>query len=344
MGNALATVNIPALQMDESELVSVLKNSLFPGATLASIKAVIGYCKAGGLDPLQKPVHVVPMYVTEKLPDGTEKKGMRDVVMPGIGLYRTQAARTGEYAGMSEPEFGPDVQFGAVKHPEWCRVSITRLVNGRECTWTAKEFWTENYATAGRDTTAPNAMWKRRPYGQLAKCAEAQALRKAFPEVGSMPTADELEGKPHALDDEGVTIDGETGQLDKARIEPPRRKSEQAPKLSPDERNARLDDPKTVEGEVMPEGAEPPRQDEGKAPPAAETRRPAAATPGSTEPASAGLLKTIRAEAAAKNIKEADLLKMAPVQVESLEQLQKGHAAALLGLVKVFKPGDAAEA
>ncbi|CAJ0997499.1 hypothetical protein SODG_005668 [Sodalis praecaptivus] len=44
-------------------------------------------------------------------------------------------------------------------------------------------------------TTVPNAMWKKRPYGQIAKCAEAQALRKAWPEIGQQPTAEEMEGK-----------------------------------------------------------------------------------------------------------------------------------------------------
>jgi hypothetical protein len=38
-------------------------------------------------------------------------------------------------------------------------------------------------------------MWLKRSRGQLAKCAEAQALRKAFPEVGAQPTAEEMEGK-----------------------------------------------------------------------------------------------------------------------------------------------------
>jgi hypothetical protein len=55
-------------------------------------------------------------------------------------------------------------------------------------------------------------MWTKRPYGQIAKCAEAQALRKAFPEMtGSQPTADEMEGKP--LDYDGNTIDGATGEI-----------------------------------------------------------------------------------------------------------------------------------
>jgi hypothetical protein len=52
-------------------------------------------------------------------------------------------------------------------------------------------------------------MWLRRPYAQIAKCAEAQALRKAFPEVGAQPTADEMEGKSL----ETNVIDASTGEV-----------------------------------------------------------------------------------------------------------------------------------
>ena len=181
------------VQMDETELMQVLQSSLYPGAAMQSVKLVLGYCKAAGLDPMQKPCHIVPMW-------DKNTKSMRDVIMPGVGLYRTQAARTGEYAGMSEPEFGPDVvgSVGGVEitYPKWCKVVVKRqMSNGTLAEFPAIEFWLENYATAGKDSAAPNAMWKKRPYGQITKCAEAQALRKAFPEVGSAPTADEMEGK-----------------------------------------------------------------------------------------------------------------------------------------------------
>lgn len=179
----------------EDELILVLQNSLYPGAQIGSVRMVLGYCQAAGLDPMQKPVHIVPMW------DG-KQGGMRDVVMPGVNLYRTQASRTGRFAGMTEPEYGPmmeEVIGGAtIKYPEWCKVTVSRLLdNGTVATFTAREYWMENYAVKGgkEKSIAPNAMWTKRPRGQIAKCAEAQALRKAFPECGSQPTAEEMEGK-----------------------------------------------------------------------------------------------------------------------------------------------------
>lgn len=180
-------------QEKERELIHILKDSLYPGAADDSVRMVIGYCRAASLDVMKKPVHIVPMW-------DNKAKAMRDVVMPGIALYRIEASRTGEYIGKSEPEFGPIIttELGGVRvrFPEWCRMTVRRLVHGRECEFTAKEYWLENYATAKKDTDAPNAMWKKRAFGQLAKCAEAQALRMAFPEqTGGTNTDDEMEGK-----------------------------------------------------------------------------------------------------------------------------------------------------
>lgn len=182
-------------KQNEQELIQVLQNSLYPGAAVGSVQMVLNYCAAAGLDPMQKPVHIVPIW-------DSKIGGMRDVVMPGIGLYRTQAARSGNYAGVSEAEYGPDVteKIGGfeITYPVWCKVSVKRLLpNGQIAEFSATERWKENYAIKGgkEKSVAPNAMWAKRPYAQLAKCAEAQALRKAFPEFGSAATADEMEGK-----------------------------------------------------------------------------------------------------------------------------------------------------
>lgn len=199
---APAASHIPALAMDEEELMGVLLSSVYPGAKPASVKLVVNVCRAAGKDPLKKPYHIVPMSVKtgRKKQNGYDETEMRDVIMPGINDYRTDAARTGQHAGTSEPEFGPDVtaKLGEVTitYPQWCKVAVQRrLASGELVTFTAKEFWMENYATQSRDNPAPNAMWKKRPYAQIAKCAEAQALRKGFPEVGNQPTYEEMEGK-----------------------------------------------------------------------------------------------------------------------------------------------------
>lgn len=199
--NAITKTESSALALSEDDLMRVLQSSLYPGAAPASIKLVIGYCRAAGLDPMQKPVHIVPMW------DGKTKQ-MRDVVMPGVNLYRTQAARSGQFAGMSEPEFGPDVTVTlggqSITFPVWCRVTVKRLLsNGTVAEFTAREFWMENYAAKGgqEKSIAPNAMWTKRPRGQIAKCAGAQALRIAFPEIASAPTADEMEGKTVQADE-----------------------------------------------------------------------------------------------------------------------------------------------
>ena len=186
--------------IDESTW-SALKNSVYPGAKEESILMVIDYCRARNFDPLLKPVHIVPMNVKNSQTNNNE---WRDVVMPGIGMYRIQADRSGTYAGSTEPEFGPLVsmdfrgegnQVETINFPEWCKITVYKVVNGNPVAFSAKEMWLENYATAGRNTQIPNAMWKKRQYAQLAKCTEAQALRKAWPEIGQQATAEEMEGK-----------------------------------------------------------------------------------------------------------------------------------------------------
>ena len=219
MNTAVATLK-PAGQSlavaeHEAAVRTALKTSLYPGAADASVDLVLAYCKAAGLDPMQKPVHIVPMW--------DSKSGqMRDVVMPGIGLYRVQAARSGDWAGVSEPEFGPmqTEKIGGVDitYPEWCRVTTRRLMrDGKIAEFTSVEYWIENYAVKGgkEKSIAPNAMWQKRPRGQIAKCAQAQSLRLAFPEIGSQPTAEEMEGK---------TIDAEATVIQSDRVAMPQAK------------------------------------------------------------------------------------------------------------------------
>ena len=185
--NALATI-------EESKAIEVLGKSLYPNASHESIGLVLAYCKARNLDPFQKPVHIVPMY-------DKASKSMRDVIMPSIDLYRLQASRTGLLAGISEPDFGYDNNGNL----ESCRVTVRRLLpTGNVAEFSAREYLSE--------CVASSPIWNKRPKGMLAKCAESQALRRAFPEFSSGPSAEEMDGKsvneeaelhtPTSIDDE----------------------------------------------------------------------------------------------------------------------------------------------
>lgn len=245
---ALESFQLPTIfALPEDQQIATLCSSLYPGARPESALMVLNYCRAANLDPMQKPVHIVPMDVKTGRVDGNGKDiyEKRDVVMPGIGLYRIQATRTGSYAGQDEPEFGECVPLSYSKKettwvdsgrgrqkredwvnaelnfPRWCKVTVYRIVQGVRYAFTAKELWLENYGTQSRWSEAPNAMWEKRTFAQLAKCAEAQALRKAFPDaVSSAPTADELEGKRYdfELEEGGTATD-----VKAAPAEPPRK-------------------------------------------------------------------------------------------------------------------------
>ena len=172
-----------------------LTDAIFPSASSTeAIILALSYCKARKLDPFKKPVQIVPMW-------DEKRKAMVDTVWPGIGELRTTAFRTGQYAGRDAAVFGDlhmkDLgEAKAVKFPEWCEIVVYRTIGGARAPFHGpRVHWLETYATK-RDKLTPNAMWSKRPNGQLEKCAEAAALRAAFPEeLGNEYAAEEMEGK-----------------------------------------------------------------------------------------------------------------------------------------------------
>jgi phage recombination protein Bet len=169
-----------------------LVEAIFPNATtVESVVLALSYCRARKLDPFKRNVHIVPIW-------NKDLQRMVDTVWPGIGELRTTAFRTGEYAGRSEAVFGPTIEekVGTVemKYPEWCQVTVYRVVKGEKREFAGpKVHWLETYATRKRDDFSPNEMWGNRPFGQIEKCAEAAALRAGFPEeVGSDYIAEEV--------------------------------------------------------------------------------------------------------------------------------------------------------
>ena len=91
----------------------------------------------------------------------------------------------------------------AVTYPEWCRITVRKLLGGTVVEFSAIEYWIENYASKG-DTGEPNAMWAKRqswPAGEVRRGLKRCGRRSPKP-IGSQPTAEEMEGKDY-IDDAG---------------------------------------------------------------------------------------------------------------------------------------------
>lgn len=184
---------------------TVLTEAIFPAAkSQDSIVMALSYCRQRKLDVFKRPVHIVPMW-------STAKSAMVETVWPGISELRTTAFRTGQHGGMDPTEFGPmetktfkgttkgrdpeDIEV-SVSYPQWAQCTVYRLYDGKPFRFVGpKVFWLEEFGRH-KGIEVPNAMWAKRPHGQLEKCAEAGALRRAFSEeIGNEYTAEEMEGR-----------------------------------------------------------------------------------------------------------------------------------------------------
>lgn len=161
----------------------IIRDSYANGASDEEFAVLMEIARARRLNPLLRQIHFVHRW------DGEKARHVWSAQVSIDGL-RAIAERTGRYAGQDEPEF--------VEHPDGtlklCRVRVWRSDWPRPAVGVA--YWTE-YVQSIRDRQTgrprPVALWGRMPRTMLAKCAEALALRKAFPEdVGGLYTPDEM--------------------------------------------------------------------------------------------------------------------------------------------------------
>jgi phage recombination protein Bet len=149
-----------------------------------------------GLDPAARQIYMVPR---------RDKRSGRDkyTIQTGIDGYRLIADRTSLYAGSEEAW-----QDGQGRFPLCATVTVWKIVQGNLRPFKATAHWDEYVQTYGADAT-PVQMWSKMPRLMLSKCAEALALRKAFPqELSGVYTAEEMAqaDNQHAAE---VTVDPE---------------------------------------------------------------------------------------------------------------------------------------
>lgn len=183
----------PANQIEyTAEQIQLIKNTVAVGATDNELGLFLQVCKNRKLDPFTRQIHFVKRTVKNK--DGTYRQV--GTIQTGIDGFRAIAERTGEYAGNDDPVFDNE------QLPKKATVTVWKIVGGVRCPFSATARWDQYYPG-----DLQGFMWKKMPHVMLGKCAEALALRKAFPEaLSGLYSDDEMEqsGKPDTVKAEVV--------------------------------------------------------------------------------------------------------------------------------------------
>jgi phage recombination protein Bet len=180
----------PGVLFDQ-EKIELIKRTIARGASDDELALFIEQCRRTGLDPFARQI-----YSVRRKQWSSSSRSYEDsqVIQVSIDGFRLIADRTRKYAGQVGPWWcGPDGQWKEVwlsdESPSAARVGVLR-----------HDFHQPLYAIAiyksyvqTNSYGEPISRWKTDPAGMLAKCAEALALRRAFPqELSGLYTTEEM--------------------------------------------------------------------------------------------------------------------------------------------------------
>jgi phage recombination protein Bet len=144
------------IAIDDAKKTALVKKVIFPESTPEELELYLFKCRSAGVNPLDRKIYPI-------------KYGGRLTFVSSIDYMRSKAAVSGKFDGIDDVEYEGDED---AEHPDEAIVRVYRKDVSRPFVGRAR--WTEY--------NGGNSQWKTKPYLMLAKCAEAQALRRAFPD------------------------------------------------------------------------------------------------------------------------------------------------------------------
>ena len=166
------TSNLALWTPEQTQLIST---TIAPGCSNDELRLFAYACQRTGLDPFSKQIYAI-------------KRGGKMTIQAGIDGLRAIAERTGQLDGSETFWCGEDGQWADVwlgsKPPAAAKTIIHRKGCQHPFTGTAR------FA----DYNAGQGLWSKMPAAMIAKCAEALALRKAFPaDMSGVYSTDEMD-------------------------------------------------------------------------------------------------------------------------------------------------------
>lgn len=221
MSTAVATTQGSALALAPNQAtwtpqqLAVVRQIGMEDASQEDLQVFLHVCQRTRLDPFAKQIYGITRLQWNPR---TKRKEPKLTIQTGIDGFRLVAQRpdiaTGKpsgYQGRVGPEWcGEDGAWRGVwadaKPPVAARVGVWK--EGFREPLYAVAHYAEYVQTKGSDNgPVPNEMWSRMPANQLAKCAEAAAIRAAWPQDLSGIYAPEEMGRVDRADSAVLTVD-----------------------------------------------------------------------------------------------------------------------------------------